>query len=72
MPCLPPCPPPNPTPLPQGGAIGDLLSADARVLIPGWAFGRGDIRFSEQLAGGTMMDAVGAGAGGSVREGRKG
>ncbi|KAI8464650.1 MAG: hypothetical protein J3K34DRAFT_526024 [Monoraphidium minutum] len=41
----------------QGGAIGDLLSLSARVLIPGWAFKEDDIRFKETLAGGSMMDA---------------
>jgi hypothetical protein len=43
----------------KGGAIGELLSLSARVLIPAWAFSGGDIRFNEALAGGTMMDAVG-------------
>lgn len=42
----------------QSGAIGDLLSLEARVLIPGWAFKGDDIRFNATLAGGTMMDAV--------------
>ena len=41
------------------------MSLDARVLIPSWAFGGGDIRFSEALAGGTMMDAVRWAVGGS-------
>jgi len=47
----------------QGGAIGELQSVDARVLIPGYAFKSNDIRFNETLAGGTMMDAVSSGKG---------
>ncbi|GBF99789.1 16S rRNA (cytosine(1402)-N(4))-methyltransferase [Raphidocelis subcapitata] len=41
----------------QGGAIGELTSLRARVAIPSWAFGGGDIRFNADLAGGCMMDA---------------
>lgn len=54
---------PCPHPPAQGGAIGELLSLSARVLIPGWAFKEGDIRFNERLAGGSMMDAVRGGGG---------
>lgn len=35
-----------------GGALGELRSAHAEVLIPWWVFGGANIRFQETLAGG--------------------
>lgn len=35
----------------QSGAVGTLKALEARVLIPQWVFGGGDIRFNPKLAG---------------------
>mmetsp|Transcript_18598 Transcript_18598/g.39942 ORF Transcript_18598/g.39942 Transcript_18598/m.39942 type:complete len:472 (-) Transcript_18598:1154-2569(-) len=40
-----------------GGPLGQVSRIDAKLLIPNWVFGSGNIRFMEDLAGGAMMDA---------------
>eukprot|EP01137_Pigoraptor_chileana_P013119 Opistho-2@66278 len=40
----------------DGGHIGDVQRAEARFIIPWFAFGKDDIRFQYELGGGSLMD----------------